>query len=881
MLLKRLKLVNYGGIYNGMGLNEIEIDFTRCKNRIVLIKGDNGSGKSTIENSLKPLPDDNTSFIAGKDAIKEIEYYDEMTGITYSIRYVHECKSSSRISKGYFHKIFPNGNIVDLNNSGNISSCKEMVNEELELDANYIALTQLSSTKRGIADLRPADRKRFVNNILSSTDVYNTMYKNLSKRASHYKSLMTNISSKIDSVGNLVQLEEELKLVESKIKEAEELIEQYTEVINKEKGMLLSIDPDNKISERINTFIEKKKEYNDKKKDCVNKLNSFYSSNPKLTSVNITQDILDNLNSEIFGLDSSIKNLKNKIDVLIKSREKEASRLEDETAKLQSINSGTSIIEVNRIRNNLNGRKKEIESRWGGIVDLKTITHDEFLIAYDVINTMSELVIHLSSIINESEINKLYISTMDEINQIDNEIDDIVSFRNSMEVHEYKLDILNQRPKTCKDDSCPFIADALNAKAILEEFFQKRKENKNSLTNLKTRKDELEAIVDNIDRNKQLINMYNANSIILRKLNLGLNNYTECMFNLKSNLAEILSVLKGLIDYSNDLNEYKSLNNDLIEIESKFNSLSSQKDLIDMISSSIEKLNTQIDEDTKEINSINNEIIEKTNKFNDINKLFINLTNVYNLRVDLNECEESLRIIDEEIEKDKSNIDRIEKLNSDISKLTVNISELKSQLEPMKKKAESIRYKITISIEYNKEYEEYNNAYSKIETLKYYCSPTTGIQLLFANMYLNKIMENANNILSKLFNGIFALLPLVISETEFRIPVAVNGGINHDDITSMSSAQIALISMIISISLLSQTSTKLNIIVGDEIDAPFDSENRREFISILTQLMSLVKSSQCVLISHNSEIPMNECDIILLKNENDVITEGNIIWSYN
>ena len=173
-----------------------------------------------------------------------------------------------------------------------------------------------------------------------------------------------------------------------------------------------------------------------------------------------------------------------------------------------------------------------------------------------------------------------------------------------------------------------------------------------------------------------------------------------------------------------------------------------------------------------------------------------------------------------------------------------------------------------------------NKKFTKIETLKYYCSPTTGIQLLFANMYLNKIMENANNILSRLFNGTCALLPLVITESEFRIPVAVNGGINHDDITSMSSAQIALISMIISISLLSQTSTKLNIIVGDEIDAPFDSQNRREFIDILNQLMSLVKSSQCVLISHNSEIPMNECDVILLKNDNDIISDGNVIWSY-
>jgi len=103
---------------------------------------------------------------------------------------------------------------------------------------------------------------------------------------------------------------------------------------------------------------------------------------------------------------------------------------------------------------------------------------------------------------------------------------------------------------------------------------------------------------------------------------------------------------------------------------------------------------------------------------------------------------------------------------------------------------------------------------------------------------------------------------------------AVNGGINHDDITSMSSAQISLISMIISIALLSQTSTKLNIIVGDEIDAPFDSENRREFISILYQLMYMVNASQCVLITHNSEIPMDDCDIILLKSDNDVITTG-------
>ena len=342
----------------------------------------------------------------------------------------------------------------------------------------------------------------------------------------------------------------------------------------------------------------------------------------------------------------------------------------------------------------------------------------------------------------------------------------------------------------------------------------------------------------------------------------------------------ILPTLAGFIEYSNDLIEYKSIDKDLNDITVKYNALYTQKDLINMITDSIDRLNVNINEDTVKINAMNEEITSLTKKYNDMCKLCISLEDIFNLRASLNECEESLRILNEEIEKDRSNIDRIEKLNSDIEKLNVNISELKSQLEPLRKTAESLRYRITLSVEYSKEYEQYNMMYTKIETLKYYCSPTTGIQLLFANMYLNKIMDNANKILSRLFGGTFALLPLIITESEFRIPVAVRGGINHDDITSMSSAQISLISMIISISLLSQTSTKLNIIVGDEIDAPFDSENRREFMNILTQLMGLVNSSQCVLISHNSEISLNDCDVILLKNENDVITEGNIIWSY-
>lgn len=879
MLLKRLKLVNYGGIYNGMGLYEIEIDFTKCRNKIILIKGDNGSGKSTIESALKPLPDDNSSFISGVSACKEIEYIDETNGIVYSITYIHECKNQSRISKGYFKKILPNGNVIDLNPSGNISSCKEMINEELELDANYITLTQLSSTKRGIADLRPAERKRYVNSILSSTDVYNTMYKTLSKKASTYKALMNSISSKIDNVGNTVQLQEELKSIESKISETEKLMEQHNEVINKEKGMLLSIDPNNEISNRIETYTESTKTYLNKKDEFSKQLNKIYSTDPNLSTIVINKEILDKLNQDIIDTKYLIESTKERINNLIKEREQEASRLEDETAKLKSINSGMNLIEVKRIKDDLTSRKEKIRKRWGDIVDLNTITHDEFMIAYEAIKQMIEILNQPIELIPSDNIEIEYLDILRNIERLDNEIEDTAVFRNKIEVNEYKLDILEQRPSDCNNNSCPFIADALKAKKIIDELMEQRK-GFVSISELNKQKESYEQKLSNIERNKRLLEIYNTNRIILSKLQLNLDTYENCVVSLSRDRFMILPTLTGFIEYSNDLIEYKSIDKDLNDISVKYSALYNQKDLINMITDSINRLNTNINEDTIKINAMNEEISSLTKKYNDMCKLCISLEDIFNLRASLNECEESLRILNEEIEKDRSNIDRIEKLNSDIDKLNVNISELKSQLEPLRKTAESLRYRITLSIEYSKEYEQYNMMYTKIETLKYYCSPTTGIQLLFANMYLNKIMDNANKILSRLFGGTFALLPLIITESEFRIPVAVRGGINHDDITSMSSAQISLISMIISISLLSQTSTKLNIIVGDEIDAPFDSENRREFMNILTQLMGLVNSSQCVLISHNSEISLNDCDVILLKNENDVITEGNIIWSY-
>lgn len=876
MLLKRLKLVNYGGIYNGLGLNEIEIDFTRCQHRIILIKGDNGSGKSTIEGALKPLPDDNTSFIVGKDAMKEIEYFDEITNTVYSIRFIHECKGSSRTTKGYITKIV-NGVPVELNPSGNITGCKDMIYEELQLDPNYITLTQLSSNKRGIADLKPADRKRYVNAILSATDVYNDMYKVLGKKASNLKALVQSVAAKIDNIGNVTQLEQSIKTLDERINEYESAIERQTEIMNKEKGMLQSIDPDNKIKERIDRLNSSLQEYQEKRNEVDKELRKIYTKYPDIATMNITPELVSDLRAKLIELSNQASSINSKISMLMESRRVDSEELQAKTAKLKSINSSGSLSDIKRVKRELTDKKEMIESRWGNIINLNSITTDEFVSIYQIIKEMIDIVSNTDIIFGD--LDSEYRTCISETKNIEDAIEQLINYNNKITSAEDKVSILEKRPTSCNDDTCPFIADALKAQSLLNDMLVVRKNSK-SISQLNREKDSYQARLETIEDNRYLRKLYNANQRVLRFLNFGFDTFESCVERLRVDSANILVTLRGVINYKNDIEEYKKIVQSLNDIENKYHALSSQEDFVNMIVSDISKLQNQLDEDTNTITELNNVLDGINNDFKRISATIDLYDNYLEKNATLNNLDDSIRILKEEIDTNRGNIDKLQKINEDLTKLESNIVELKQRLKPLREERESLNYKIKNSIEYTEELNKYQSMYEKIDTLKYYCSPTTGIQLLFANMYLNKILANANRILSGLFGGIFALLPLVVTENEFRIPVAVNGGINHDDITSMSSAQVSLISMIISIALLSQTSTKLNIIVGDEIDAPFDSENRREFITILYQLMSLVKASQCVLISHNSEIPMSECDVILLKSDNDIVTDGNIIWSY-
>ena len=215
------------------------------------------------------------------------------------------------------------------------------------------------------------------------------------------------------------------------------------------------------------------------------------------------------------------------------------------------------------------------------------------------------------------------------------------------------------------------------------------------------------------------------------------------------------------------------------------------------------------------------------------------------------------------------------------NELNEEITRLSGFLVPLMRDRDKLVHSVQMMEDYQREKAELEDNYEYIETIKYYSSPTTGIQLVFMELYMGKIIALANELLSHLFGGSYVIQPFIINESEFRIPCLGSGYIN-DDISSMSSSQIGMISMILSFSLLHHSSTKYNIIKLDEIDGPLDYNNRTLFIDVANRIMDIMGTEQCIMISHNTELQVEDSDVILLRHDENNIDyrRGNIIWSY-
>ena len=875
---------NYIGFFNGMSLNEVSIDFTKCKHNIILISGMNGSGKSTLLFHLNPFPDGSSSFIPEKSAEKDLVL--DNNGDIYSIQIYSPVDLKGRkTTKAYIQK-----NGVELNENGNVSTYKDIIFSEFELDSNYISLSRLSSTDRGLGDKTPAERKRFVANIIENLEIYNSMYKTLNKKSLIYKSHTNTLHTKIQNIGSKEMIDSRLRTLKAKEKELSDAIMNFNNQIvaiqaknsideEEAKAIKQANDIANTLKEELDAiqtsldiFFNKTKI---KKEDIISKyekdkeLQSTYASkmselkaawlekSQRLTTVS---DNISSLEAELYSA-----NIDDDIGTRYSENRKAIKEIEDSLKGIVDISDKNLVVKLTKLNEFADKFIKLIDVFYDNITseDINLISKDDIksLIAKSM-NLQSELMSNISS--KKEELSKLNA--------------DIKT-----------LSILEERPKNCKIDSCPFISEAIALKKNTKgDILKKLDKVQNEILKLSDRVTDIQSKIDHMSQLtgkdmelRRIIELVGENKAILDEF------YPRFILGFINSICNVSTFgdIRDNSKYNDALNMMIILEDlrgkdKLLEVE--YNGYKDKIKLINSSKSMIEKLKEESKELIESTTKLKSEYTEYENTYNQITS---NIDIEYQYKEAYSGYLEKLKDyttaqakVDEYNKKSSKALEAL----TNIDQYRASIDNINRELNPIKSDISTLEGQLTLLESYYIEYNNYKSSYDRIEILKKYCSPTGGgIQTLFIQLYMSKTKQLANEVLGMLFNGIYHLQDFIINETEFRIPF-IGEGLPVDDISSGSASQIAMMSLIINLVLLHQASTKFNIAFLDEIESALDGYNRTNFVNVLFHSINILGIEQLFLISHSIEVDNTFADIIQLKGYDnfDSIATGNVIWDY-
>lgn len=228
-----IKLENVAGIYNGMQLDEIYINFD-TGNNINLLCGTNGSGKSTLELAMSPFF--NVDIRPKKKGQITIRYRKKNTII--KIKHVATPNDNDGHSVKSYISRMKNNKEIELNENGNVGSFIKAVEEELDITPDKIKLLYLGADIKSIVKMTPTNRKNFISEFTSDADIYLSKIKKvtddnraLSKLLESCTSAMANLGNETHLLNNAMHIKDYLEEVENDIYTKKVAIDNYNKII--------------------------------------------------------------------------------------------------------------------------------------------------------------------------------------------------------------------------------------------------------------------------------------------------------------------------------------------------------------------------------------------------------------------------------------------------------------------------------------------------------------------------------------------------------------------------------------------------------------------------------------------------------------------------
>lgn len=846
-----MTLKNFAAVKNAMDANEICIDFSTAQNKICLLIGPNGSGKTTLLSMLHPFADlgnldvrnGNKLILDGKEGYKEIII--KKNKEVYTIKHFYTPhKDKSHSVKSYIEL---NGN--ELNPNGNVTSFKEMVKDELQIEPEYLKLIRLGNNVTSFIDLSSTERKNFMGKIMDDIGIFLEYYKSINNKL---KQLDEMISHTIDKL-NRLQIEDTkiaTKEIEKLEKELAKLEASYVEENSKLaifKKNISEIDDSENLRDNLMSVSKKfhKMESILEKKDSIESMDvSFYDT--KIREMEMEIAIKENekksnlifIENSLKLLDSTQDQLRSSLVQLRKEEEsdKEIGRMNDNLTQIR--------LKLREYENNLGDysatySKKDLEDFIVYLKNTQLVLSRTYEFGKQPVAKVVELMRKNKNVMNY--INK-HLIDIDEKNE-----NDTSSVFLTTLMSRFMLKPGSEMVFACKEE-CQAKTLYQQISNILSNSEVSDKNNTASFYH------DMEFVYQNL---MSVLPRFAEYKLIIDQFPEDIKKefLLEQIYD-KIGKLEIIyddGLMNSLLSYATEYDNYLSLMREYQmeeETMKKFSGLSNFgyiKEQIESLESSIEETRQKIS-DYKERNILLTEDIDECEK----------TLEVYRDIKETLEKHDEIKALYERYSKEyeilKENRDNIYLSEVEISRLKILINNSKTEIQDRKSKLDMYE-------EYNKELSNMSTKYDDLQFLKRAYSSKEGIPLYYMKICLGNTISITNTLLDIAYNGRIALDEFNITASEFSIPF-YNKGVLLPDVKYASQGELSFLSIALSFALASQVLSKYNIMLLDEIDGVLDTSNREKFIAILENQIDRIHSEQNFLITHNAMFSSYPVDII-------------------
>lgn len=848
MKINYIKLKNFASLSNALHSNEITVDFTKCKNRICLLIGPNGSGKTSFLSMLQPFAEignldvrnGNNLILKDRDGYKEIHIENGLDNYVIKHYYTSH-KDKNHSVKSYIEK---NGN--ELNTNGNVTSFKEIVKEELSLETDYLKLIRLGDNVSSLISASTTERKTFMGKLMEELDIFLNYYKSTNLKLRQLQEMITYNITKEKQLGivDIIQYTDNIESLKKELGDTQGLV---TGISNTLAILNNNISEINDIENLDYNYRELSKKYNKMTKILESK-NNFKSLNP------------EDYASDIKMLTNKISNLKNSHDSNIILINNTLSHLDNDQNQLhiletqleQSMNTDKELDILKNNHKETNLKLREYEDILGEFNPTISKNELESLMVFlkNIQNIVSRTYEFGSDVI--SSVVKLIIDKKDVYRYINAHLLDIEE-----KVSDNSTVFINRLASMINGSDQEVVINCKNECIAKSVFYQIKALIEDSNVDDKNKDSEYYYSMLSVYKNLSLvISEITTRAESIMKLPKDISDYF-LMNNLYENFKKLRIIYpdKELNDLLSLVTEYENYNNLL----SKYNDEELVLNKFGNHNTNI--LNEQIELLKDSISSSN----DKIHKWKKDNKLYIEeideLTKTCSVYEDIYESLVEYESVTKEYESYKTDYEKYHSTIEDIFRYTAEYNMYNKKCNELIDTIHGLENNLTQYLVIEKDLKKMNKIYDEMLLVKESLTSKTGIPLYFISNYLKDTEEFTNEILDIAYNGNLYIDKFDISADEFSIPY-INKGNRIADVKYASQGELSFLNIALSFALSRQALSKYNIMLLDEPDGPLDLQKREKFINIIEHQLDSIDGEQSFIITHNSMFSSYEVDIL-------------------